>query len=132
MSIDFELLESGAGDVERLEGLGHASLAVAAGCSESSAFVSGEAIWVEADGRRHEVRLPADSDLASSVLFESSAPWLPVAGAIAWKGKVEGQDRSITTDDASEIRIDEDGDAQWPVTVYGPSWSGEGLTRIAP
>lgn len=132
VSIDFEPLESGDGSVERLEGFGHASLAVAAGCSESSAFVSGEAIWVEADGRRHEVRLPADADLASSVLFESSTPWLPVAGAIAWKARVEGQDRSITTDDASEIRVDDGGDAQWPVTVHGPSWSGEGLTRIAP
>ena len=115
-----------------LEGFGHASLTVASGCSDSSSFVSGEAIWVEADGRRHEVRLPADSDLGSSVLFDASTPWLPVAGAVAWKAKVEGQDRSITTDDASEIRIDDGGDAQWPVIVHGPNWSGAGLTRIAP
>ena len=128
------LVADGADDVAvaRMESVGQIGLVVNSGCSASQAWVSGSALLVDNDGRRHELKLPADSDLGSDLNFDGQIPWLPMAGAISWSSRIEGQDRSLVTADAAEILVDGVGHARWPVTVRGPDWQGSGLSEISP
>jgi len=122
----------GSTEIARLEGFGQISISVDLGCSSSQALVGGSALWVDDEGRRHELKLPADSEIGSDLSFDGAVPWLPVAGAVSWSARIEGQDRSMTTEDAAEILVDSQGNGKWPVTVWGPDWQGEGLSAIVP
>jgi hypothetical protein len=119
-------------EVARMEGFGQITLAARSACTQSQALLSGSALWVDMEGRRHELKVPADTDLGTDLSFDGAIPWLPVAGAISWSARIEGQDRSLITEDAAEILVDETAKARWPVTVKGPDWSGAGLSAIEP
>jgi len=123
---------SGATEPARLDGFGQISLHVGTGCTNTRSMVGGSALWVDEENRRHEVKIPADQELGSDLVFGSDRPWIPVSGAISWEARIENQRRTVTTEDAAEIRMSEDGESRWPVDVYGPDWSGTALTTIAP
>jgi hypothetical protein len=116
----------------QLEGFGHTSVSVGKDCSPEIAVVTGQALWVDLDGRSHDIKIPADSGLGTDLIFGGGVPWLPDSGALSWEAKIDGQQRSMLTESGAEIRMDDAGDARWPVTIYGPDWIGTGLILIAP
>lgn len=119
-------------ETAQLEGFGHTSVSVGKGCSSEIAVVTGQALWVDRDGRNHDIKIPADSDLGTDLSLGGAAPWLPISGALSWEAKIDDQQRSMTTESGAEIRMDDAGDARWPVTVYGPDWTDTSLILIAP
>ncbi len=119
-------------EIARLDGFGQISLNVDLECTLERSMVGGSALWIDEENRRHEVKLPADQELGSDLVFGDETPWIPVSGGISWEARIDKQRRTITTEDAGEIRVDESLDGRWPVVVHGPDWSGTALTTIAP
>jgi hypothetical protein len=135
VQFEFEPLEADdeVGDeTPRMVGFGHTSVNVGSDCSPEIAMATGQALWVDTSSRHHDIKIPADSDLGSELVFGGAEPWLPVSGALSWEAKIDGQQRSMITESGSEIRMDDEGKARWPVTVHGPDWTGTGLILIAP
>lgn len=95
-------------------------------------MVSGNALFIAEDGRRQEVKVPADSEFGSDLIMDADTPWVPIGGVLGWSARIDAQSRSITTEDAVDLRIDSDGMWRWPVDVHGPDWSGTALTSIQP
>jgi hypothetical protein len=132
------LVDDGSDTVEvaKLVAFGQLRLEVRPDCAETQSLVRGKALWIDTQDRRHDVQLPADSELGGDLSVGGDIPYLPSAGALGWSAKIEGQERSITTEDAGEIRVDTPDDevpmARWPVVARGPGWSGTALTEIAP
>ena len=119
-------------ETARLDGFGQINLSVDVGCTAERSMVGGSALWIDEENRRHEVKLPADQELGSDLVFGDEVPWIPVSGGISWEARIDKQRRTITTEDAGEIRVNESSDGRWPVVVHGPDWSGTALTTIAP
>ena len=128
------LVDDGSTQTEwaRLEGFGQISLRVNPDCTTERSVVGGSALWIDEENQRHEVKLPADQELGSDPVFGDDVPWLPVSGGISWSSRMDKQRRTITTEDAAEIRVMDTREARWPVVVHGPDWSGQALTTIAP
>lgn len=119
-------------ETARLEGYGQINLAVDDSCSPGRSMVSGNALFIAEDGRRQEVKVPADSEFGSDLIMDADTPWVPIGGVLGWSARIDAQSRSITTEDAVDLRIDSDGMWRWPVDVHGPDWSGTALTSIQP
>jgi len=135
LSLDFAPLIDDAnsnGEPARMAGFGQINVLVAPECTEEHSVVSGNALWIDEDNRRHEVSLPADQELGSNLVFAGDVPWLPVSGTISWEARIDKQRRSLVSEDATEIRINSEGEALWPVVIHGSDWSGTALTTIAP
>lgn len=105
------------------EELGSLAYEVAADCSADWARLSGDASW-SIDGVDHSFTLPAPEEGASGVDWPSAVPWLPVAGRVKWTGFLEGEDREVTTLDASEIEAYGTG-GTWGATASGGSTAKE-------
>ena len=56
--------------------------------------------------------MPADQDLGSELVLSDDVPWLPLSGALSWAARVDNQRRSMTSEDATEIRSIESGVAR--------------------
>ena len=133
-SVDYEPLvtEDGTDDEPtRMDRFGQIELMVQSDCTVDHSAIHGDAMWLDPENRRHDVRVPADQDLGAGLVFTHETSWLPLSGAIGWTAQLEGQRRTLTTKDATELRRLDDF-AQWPVAVEGPDWSAETLTTIAP
>jgi hypothetical protein len=115
-----------------LDGFGQINLSVDSSCTAERSMVGGNALWIDEENRRHEVKMPADQELGSDMVFGDDVPWIPVSGGISWEARIDKQRRTITTKDADEIRVNESLERRWPVVVQGPDWSGNALTTIAP
>jgi hypothetical protein len=122
--------EESGDEIARLDGYGQINLGVDDSCTPGRSMVSGSALFIAEDGRRQEIKLPADTELGSDLVMDDAVPWIPVGGSLGWKARIDGQARSITTEDAVDIRTDEDGWGRWPVVVHGPDWTGSALTSI--
>jgi hypothetical protein len=135
LSVEFAPLvadESESTETARLDGFGQISLNVQSECTSERSLVGGSALWIDEENRRHEVKLPADQELGSDLVFGADVPWIPVSGGISWEARIDKQRRTITTEDAGEIRTNDAFQRRWPVMVHGPDWSGTALTVIAP
>jgi hypothetical protein len=119
-------------ETARLDGFGQINLSVDSSCTAERSMVGGNALWIDHENRRHEVKMPADQELGSDMVFGDDVPWIPVSGGISWEARIDKQRRTITTEDADEIRVNESLVSRWPVVVHGPDWSGNVLTTIAP
>jgi hypothetical protein len=138
-SVDVQALEgdeSDAGDVLRLPAYGQAGLEVDTSCVNARSSVRGTALWTDKRDLRQDIGLPADADLGSAIALDAAQPYLPISGAMRWSSRIAGQERTVTTEDAVEIRIDDTGAGipigRWPTTVRGPGWSGTAIALIAP
>ncbi len=122
--------------VERLVSFGQLRLDLDGNCTARQTLIRGKALWIDEDSRRHDVQIPADSELGGDLAMGGDVPYLPTSGALGWSARYEGQDRSVTTEDAGEIRVDTPDDpvpaARWPVVARGPGWSGTAFTSVAP
>ena len=116
----------------RLVGFGQSSLIVQSECMAQQTMVTGTALWIDTNNQRHELKLPADQELGSDIVFTEGLPWVPLSGGISWEARIDSQRRSITTEDADELRMNSAGVGRWPVMVHGPDWSGSALVTIAP
>ena len=123
-------------EVAKLVSFGQLRLDLDNGCVKSQSLARGKALWIETTERRHDVQLPADSELGGDLSFGGPVPYLPATGAIGWSARVDGQERSVTSEDAGEIRVDTlDGElpiGRWPVIARGPGWSGNTFTLLEP
>jgi hypothetical protein len=119
-------------ETARLDGYGQINLSVDDSCTPVRSMVSGNALFIAEDGRRQEVKIPADSEFGSDLIMDAETSWVPIGGVLGWSARIDTQARSITTEDAVDIRIDSDGLWRWPVSVHGPDWSGTALTSIHP
>lgn len=99
------------------EELGSFAYEVASDCSSTWARLSGSATWT-LDEVDHEFTLPAPEEGASGVDWPGVVPWLPTAGRVKWDGFMEGQDRELTTLDASEMEPYGTG-GRWTATASG-------------
>jgi len=138
-SIDIDaLIDDGSAEVEpaRLTAFGQLRLELDGACSTQQSLVRGKALWIDTLDRRHDVNIPADSDLGGDLAMSGEIPYLPSSGALGWSTRIDGQERSVTTEDAGEIRVDTPDDevpaARWPVVARGPGWSGTAFTDLAP
>ena len=133
--LDARLVED---DQPEGEPFGRLAYEVVGGCDGSRSTVSGTARWTDLDGRTHTVRLPADDTLSFGVGFASDVPWLPVTGTVAWSSRISGQERTVTTFDATDITIEDAESSQnlptvsWPSVVSGPDWVSQRSIEIAP
>ena len=135
LSVEFAPLvddEGADGEPARMAGFGQISITVEPDCTSERSVVSGKALWIDEDDRRHEVTMPADQELGSELVLSGDVPWLPLSGAINWEARIDKQRRSLTSEDATELRLTDGGVARWPVGVYGPDWSGTAIMTIAP
>ena len=134
--VEFSALVGGGDDgTERGNGeaFGTVTVTVNGACSVAESIVNGSALWVDSGGRRAELMLPDDSALGNQLRLRlGDTPRFPTNGAIAWTTGVGEGERKLTTQDATEIFEDDEGLVQWPVTVRGPGWTGEGLSELGP
>jgi hypothetical protein len=132
------LIDDGVDAVEvaKLVSFGQLRLDLDSGCSSDQSLARGKALWIDTTERRHDVQLPADSELGGDLSFGGPVPYLPRSGAIGWSARVDGQERTVTSEDAGEIRVDSpDGEVptgRWPVIARGPGWSGNTFTLLEP
>ncbi len=132
------LIDDGSTNIEvaRLSVFGQLHLSLEGSCTEEQALARGKALWIDSSDRRHDVAVPADAELGGDLSLGGDVPYLPSSGSLGWSARVEGQERSVTTEDAGEIRVDNPYDpvptARWPVVARGPGWSGTAFTELAP
>jgi hypothetical protein len=138
-SVDIQVLEGEASDPEavlRLPAIGQIGLEVDTACTTARSTVRGTAIWTDSKGARQDIGIPSDAEMGSSLAFGPEVSYLPVSGAMRWTAHVDGQERSVTTEDAVEMRVQEvEGGVplgRWPTTVRGPGWSGSAIAVLAP
>ena len=61
-----------------------------------------------------------------------------MTGTVAWSGRINGQERSVTTFDAADLIIEGDVDseslpaASWPSVVNGPDWVSQLSITVSP
>ncbi len=138
-SVDIQVLEgmeAELDDVLRLPAYGQVGFEVDAACITARGTVRGTALWTDDHGGRQDVGIPADTDLGSAVAFDPGQPYLPVMGSMRWTARMGGQERTVTTEDAVELRVDASGEdlpiGRWPSIVRGAGWSGDAITVISP
>ena len=125
------IADGGEEQVDHMGGFAQVSVAISTNCTDAQAFGRGTAIWKGARGRNHELKIPAD-DLDADLNFNGAVPWLPSSGTVFWSDRGQAQARSVTTEQANAIEVDDSGNARWPATVRGPDWTGTGVISVAP
>ncbi len=104
--------------------LGTITYELGSDCAEIRTRLFGTAIW-QLGETTHSYALPSADAEDSSLTWPGVVPWLPGAGSVKWTGIVDGQERSILTDDASEM-VEDAGAVLWGAEV-----SGGGNERVA-
>jgi hypothetical protein len=140
LALEAAILDARQVEEDQPEGepFGRLLFQVESDCSGTLSRVSGAARWTDLESRTHNIRLPADEGLGLGVGFSEPLPWLPVTGTVAWSGRVEGQERSVTTFDAADLSVEGDEDAEllplasWPSVVSGPDWVYQQALSISP
>ena len=113
---------------------GTADLGIAEGCLPGDNLVSGSTRWTDGEGREAVVLLPADA-AAEGISLGSVHPMLPQSGALGWSSVIDGGDRSLTTEDAATLSVEEGSalpTARWPTQVVGEGWEARVELLLAP
>ena len=97
---------------------------------------------MDEEQRSHSLDLPSDSDLSSGMRFSRKLTYVPSSGSLSWQGRLNGQDVSLTTDDAEGLDyIEASGDTggtgeqavpQWQALVRTADWSVTAWVPIDP
>jgi hypothetical protein len=116
--------------------LGTISYELGSDCAAIRTRLYGTAVW-QYDELSHSFALPAADSEDSSLTWPGVVGWLPGTGSVKWTGVVDGQERSILTDDASEM-VEDQGGALWGAVVSGPydrgvaTWSARTELSLVP
>jgi len=124
-------------EVNVSESFGRVALSLYSDCPTSVNWLEGQAVWTDLDERVHTVVLPADSDLSTGVSFELTDSFVPSSGTLSWEGRVDGQERGVTTNDAADVSVQtmDSGQATvetmfWPGVAHGSDWIGESSLQL--
>lgn len=116
-------------DVSSGTPFGRIAVTVDNDCQPGSNRVQGSAKWTDLAGRAQAVEMPAEESLSQGVGFGTDPPWIPAVGTLSWTGRLEDQDRTVTTIDAADIVVEETTEvvpeAIWPATTLGEADQGE-------
>lgn len=88
-------------------------------CEDVRTRLYGTATWASEEGSYSYALPTADGD-ETAMIWPGVAGWLPGAGSVKWTGTVDGQERTLTTDDASQMTA-QAGGGLWGADISGGS-----------